>query len=143
MPETTKALLDEVHLLNDHVMDLSRRLTVGGKALRRLRAVTYTCVVLVIMCILTTAALIVISYKLADAQVVACENRNEQAKGHRNLWTYVIEVSKTNNPDSSYTREHYYEEMQQYINELYAARDCSNLDKNYPVPEPPQPPRAK
>lgn len=76
-------------------------------------------------------------------QVTNCQNANETRGGQRALWDFIVDVSVQSNPDATPAVQQFYTDLQVYIHDLFANRDCSNLDKEYVLPDPPRIPLPK
>ena len=69
---------------------------------------------------------------------VACENANESREGIRGPWQLLIQVSVARNENPTPAETKLYSDFSDYIDKLYASHDCSQLDKEYPIPNPPK-----
>lgn len=69
--------------------------------------------------------------------VTSCENSNESRESARNLWNFVADLSAAGNPDPSAEQAAFVADFREYINKVYAPRDCENLSRKYPAPTPP------
>lgn len=79
-------------------------------------------------------------YRTADANganaVTNCQNANESRAATLLLWNFVIDASEAN-PGNRPDQQVQVERIRSWIAQLYAPRDCSQLDKKYPIPPPP------
>lgn len=69
--------------------------------------------------------------------VTSCENANESREASRTLWNFVLDLSTAGNPDATPDEAGYIDEFRGWIDEVYKARDCSDLSRKYPIPPPP------
>jgi len=137
MPErllaATQALIEKVDELAAHV-DVSQR------QVRRTRLLTWLALVLTVVCVAgtaTTGVLIEQVHKANEAnahtQVITCRNANDQREQSLKLWTFVLSQSKAETHREAVAIKR----LQAWIAELYAPRDCADLDKPYHIPPPP------
>lgn len=70
--------------------------------------------------------------------VTNCENTNESRQAARALWGYVIDLSAVNNPDRTPREVRIIGGFRDYVNDVYQPRDCTDLSKKYPLPDPPE-----
>lgn len=70
--------------------------------------------------------------------VTSCENANETREASRTLWNFALDNAEANNPDAPPEVKRYLQEFRAYVDAVYAPRDCSDLSKKYPLPEPPE-----
>ena len=77
------------------------------------------------------------SWQNSKDLVTNCENANESRQAARALWGYVIDVSSVNNPDRTPREQRVLDGFRDYVNDVYAPRDCTDLSKKYPLPDPP------
>lgn len=75
--------------------------------------------------------------------VVACQNANSQRVANRILWEFVLNVSarqkRNQNPQARLINA----EFKAWIADLFAERDCTDLNRKYPIPPPPDIPGLK
>jgi predicted membrane protein len=73
-----------------------------------------------------------------DAQVRNCENANDTRAAQRELWEFILDVSASN-PDEPPTPEErdMMDAIRDWIEELFAPRDCTDLTRKYEIPDPP------
>lgn len=74
------------------------------------------------------------------AQVQACENANESRAAQLVLWNFVIDVSSVPDPGEKPPTEAEQaarEDIRDWLEELFAPRDCSDLTREYKIPDPP------
>lgn len=67
--------------------------------------------------------------------VTGCQNANESRAGQRLLWGFLLNI---NTADRTPEERAQAAAVVEWINELFAARDCSDLDRKYPLPDPPK-----
>lgn len=103
-----------------------------------LLAATAGLVALVIALVLVVVELRDIARATEDAQVTSCQNANKTREGQRYLWDTLIEQSAARNPDQTRAQRAYAREFQRFTNEIFAERDCSDLSREYDLPEPPR-----
>lgn len=76
-----------------------------------------------------------------ETQVQTCENGNEAREGHLLLWNFVIDLSASStDPDEeppTAAERAALEQIRDWLEELFAPRDCSDLTKEYELPPPP------
>lgn len=72
-----------------------------------------------------------------EAQVQSCESGNDLREQNRVLWHFILAASAANNPDQTPREKKLSGQMLTWVDQLYAGRDCSDLTKKYPIPEPP------
>lgn len=70
-----------------------------------------------------------------SALVTQCENGNESREAARTLWNFVADLSEAN--QTSPEKAAFLAEFRAWVNQVYAAHDCSDLDKKYELPPPP------
>jgi hypothetical protein len=75
------------------------------------------------------------SKETKQAQVISCHNANETRSRQTLLWDFVIDVSSA---DDGPRERAALAEIRIFIHDLFAQRDCSDLTKEYPAPEPPK-----
>lgn len=68
------------------------------------------------------------------AQVVNCQNANSTRGGQRLLWDFILDLSGADAGPAEATA---LSEIRTWIHDLFAARDCSDLDKKVETPAPP------
>jgi len=71
-----------------------------------------------------------------DALVINCKNANDTRAANRAIWGFWITLLLQQN-DVSPGQLRWANDYRDYINKAYAERDCNNLDKRYPLPDPP------
>ena len=75
------------------------------------------------------------------AQVVGCQNANEMRAAQLAVWDFVLGYELADGSDSQAPAE---TEMSKiilpYMHEIWKQRDCNDLDRPYPLPDPPTPP---
>lgn len=133
----TKDLTKEVH-------DLSGRFSAKEILHNRTRRLGYIAIFISLVAIV---GLILSGYLIyqnsQNAQVVAlnarinCENANDSRAANKKIWTLVVESSKSD-PNRTPRDVENSEAFQRYINKLYEPRDCNDLDRRYPIPDPPE-----
>lgn len=69
--------------------------------------------------------------------VTNCQNANESRAANRELWGFILDVSTAGDNNPSPREQAFAQEFRDYINAVFAARDCSDLGKKYPLPNPP------
>lgn len=74
-----------------------------------------------------------------EAAVVNCQNLNEQREKTRILWSFALQASGRPDPDDPDTPKEvkFRQEFGDWVNALYAERDCSDLNKKVELPPPP------
>lgn len=101
----------------------------------RLRTWLLAAVVLVLL------VLSVQVYRTAEANndnaVTNCQNANESRASTLLLWNFFIDASEANPSNQAPDQQVAVERIRSWIAQLYAPRDCSQLDKQYKVPPPP------
>lgn len=69
---------------------------------------------------------------------VSCANANETRKANRALWDFIFEVSISNQKVEPPPRQAKFQDrLLKWIHKIYRKHDCSDLDKKYPIPDPP------
>lgn len=68
---------------------------------------------------------------------INCENANDSREANRKIWTLVVQTS-SNDPNRTPQDIQRAQAFQDYINKLYAQRDCNDLDRRYTIPDPPK-----
>lgn len=74
-----------------------------------------------------------------QTQQVTCKATNDAREANRNLWTYIINVTEQSNADAPPAQKAQIEKLRDFVEQVFAARDCSNL--NAPRSIPLSPPR--
>lgn len=69
--------------------------------------------------------------------VTNCENANESRAAARALWGYIVDVSEAGNPDPTRRQKRTIANFREYVDRVYAPRDCTDLSKKYNLPQPP------
>ena len=140
------ALLAETRRLSGQVERLGDRLTVSQTQVQRTKGLTRWVLLLAMISLIGVFATGILLFQVRDAvdtneqnAITTCKNANETRKANAVLWNFVLDVSEKNNTGDETTTA-YLEAIRGWVNELYAPRDCNNLDKEYPIPEPPSPP---
>ena len=75
---------------------------------------------------------------LEEQAITSCVNANEVRLGQTALWDFIIDVSVASNPDAPPVVKQFYSDLRNYTHALFAQRDCSNLDEEVTLPEPPR-----
>jgi hypothetical protein len=65
--------------------------------------------------------------------VQGCENANETRAGQRLLWKTLFGLSQPAGPEEAKRMK----ALQDWIDALFAERDCTDLGREYPLPTPP------
>jgi hypothetical protein len=124
-----EALLAATEQLSLNVQTLSNNITVQAKQSSRLRKIALALAGVIVL-------LVGVGYYAVnenhDNQVTNCENANESRAASRLLWNYILTFASRNNPDNPDIAK-----IQVWVNELYKDRDCSDLDREYKTPAPP------
>ena len=102
-----------------------------------LLAATAGLVALVIALALVVVELRDVAQANKDAQVTSCENANKTREAQRYLWDTLIDQSAARNPDQTPEQRAYAREFQRFVHRIFAERDCSDLSREYDLPEPP------
>jgi len=132
-----EALTNAVTEITNQVKELSRKLTIDQRTVRRTRLLSRITVVLSALALISAVANIYLFTQIHTAQVQTCENGNDARAAQLNLWSFVLTASAASNPNQTPQQKKVAQQFQTYIVELFAPRDCSNLNKKYKTPEPP------
>jgi hypothetical protein len=68
------------------------------------------------------------------SQVVACQNANETRGDQIVIWDFILDVSAG---DDCPRARQILEDIRSYIHKVFRERDCTDLDKKYKTPVPP------
>lgn len=68
---------------------------------------------------------------------INCENANDSRKANRQIWTLVVDAS-SQDPNRTPNDVRNSQKFQAFIDKLYAPRDCNDLSRRYPIPNPPK-----
>lgn len=74
--------------------------------------------------------------QITDQQVTNCQNANETRKGQRQAWDFILDVSGGDG-DASPKELVVLQTIRNWLHDVFAERDCSQLDQEYEVPPPP------
>lgn len=137
-----RQLAVEAAELNQQVQRLSARLSVSHRQVQRMRWLTALTAALAVLAVVGGVVSIHLWNGLRDAardthavQVQNCRNGNESRAANYKLWAFVLNQSAAARPPEQ--REQI-ERIRAWVALLYAPRDCSNLAKKYPLPDPPK-----
>lgn len=147
MSDDRSALLQATRELAHKVDDLSHRLTakeILHKRTLRLTVATFALAVLssigVGVSLYAVNGLNHVTTLNEKNAIIACKNANDSREANRILWLTILDASRNDpSPDEPRTAEdeRISREFEVWINKLYAPRDCYNLSKRYPLPDPP------
>jgi hypothetical protein len=71
---------------------------------------------------------------IEHSQIVSCQNANDTRAGQRAAWDFVIDVSAADGPPGEVAA---LEKMRTWFHDVFANRDCADLETRYEVPVPP------
>lgn len=136
-PGWTKALLEATNGLSANVLALTERLDTSRKMARRTRILALAVAALVLVFGATgwaqwERATDAIEETQANA-VQNCENANQARAANLQLWTYILSLASADSPKETQQIA----DLKAWITVLYAQRDCSDLDREYPIPPAP------
>lgn len=144
MIDITKELIASNKDLKKEIEDLSGRLSAKEILNRRTRMLTFASIGLAALCFIGMCAsgyLVLANFKNIEINnqnaKINCENANSTREANRKIWTLVVQAAN-NNPQRTPKDIKNTEAFQDYINKLYMPRDCNDLDRRYPVPDPPE-----
>lgn len=133
-------MINAVNNLSERVETLTRELTVSKQQARRTRILSIAVIVMILggMIIGWDYARRISANVEAnrDTQVQQCENANSVRQSNVLLWEQIIGLSigdETGGPAEVAALL----ALQEWIGVLYRDRDCTDLDKVYKVPPPP------
>lgn len=69
--------------------------------------------------------------------VTNCLNANESREASRALWNFVLDSIVAGNPPTTPEEAAFVTDFRAYVGKVYAARDCNDLSRKYPLPPPP------
>lgn len=137
-------LTRETSALRKQVEALANRLHVSQQQVHRTRILTRAVLAIaagsLVLAVITGINVYQTMNAVEDTEenaVTACENANESRDAQRILWSTIIAQSAASNPDRSPDELEFIEEFQAWVDELFEHRDCTDLSREYPVPEPP------
>lgn len=144
MDEKPERSLSEIAAdLSQRVDALGRRLKVSQRQVVRMRYLTVITGLLAVASTIGAIYSYQISQRVEDTAtanqenaVIACRNANELREANLNLWTFVLQASAAD-PEQTPAEKRLAEEFRDWINVLYAPRDCSDLSRHYDLPPPP------
>lgn len=73
-----------------------------------------------------------------DNAVTSCQNANDSREAQRTLWAFVLQASAANNKDKTPEQRETAKKFGEWVDKLFADRDCTDLSKRYPLPPPPK-----
>lgn len=122
---------------------LSHHLDLSQRQVRRMRVLTWLTAALAVLAVLGAVVSAYLWAQVNDVveqneanAVQACRNANDSRAASAGLWGFVIDVSLADGGESP-QEQRLLEQLRTYVNEVYEPRDCSELDRKYPVPDPP------
>jgi cell division protein FtsB len=129
--------------LAERVDTLGHHLDVSQRQVRRMRWLTALTAVLAVLAVVG-AIFSAYLYQEVDEvveqnttnAVQACRNGNESRAASAALWGFIIDLSLADGGESPDQRVAL-EQLRTWITQLFAPRDCSDLSRKYPLPEPP------
>lgn len=144
MTQSNNDLLEATKELKQEVHDLSGRLSAKEILHKRTRMLTLLAIAIASLCLIglgISGYLIHENVQNAGVNLqnakINCENANSSREANRKIWTLVVNAS-ANDPNRTPQDIQNAQAFQHYINVLYQPRDCNDLDRRYPVPDPPE-----
>lgn len=134
-------LLTATRALSESVVALRRHVQLSQRTTRRLTVVTVLVTVLALFALGGVIVSVNLYGKLQANAKTNCENNNESRLANQVLWTKVIDLSRVGD-DMSEPETEILDTYQEWIDRLYAPRDCDDLSREYPIPPPPTIPAA-
>lgn len=141
-PEVTE-LTDAVALLSRRVQRLGEQLSVSRRQAVRMRVLSGVTAFLTVLSLLGVLTSIMLwrgvretAHDTEAAQVQTCRNNNDARAANNRLWTFILDVSEASNPIRP-EQKRQIDQLRTWVNALYAPRDCSDLNRSYPIPDPP------
>lgn len=139
--ESRDELVEATRALAGKVEDLSNRVTISHRQTQRNRLLTRMALVVTVVCL---AAIVVTGVLIGQvhqatvsnkaAQVTTCLSANESRAANLKLWTFLIGQSTA----ETHQEQVALDLLETWIGKLYAPHDCSDLNKPFHVPPPPQ-----
>lgn len=137
---------DDLVALREDVVALSNNVKRNTEALNRsqtqqvatrrlARRANYNTTIALFAAFTSLVTSMVLAYVLKTQQEIVvqnCENGNGTRQVQRDLWNGLLDNPAKRNQTE--VEEHNGEVFREYINEAFAARDCSDLDKEYRAP---------
>lgn len=75
--------------------------------------------------------------KVSTSAVVSCQNANETREANLALWNFVIDLSVAGQKKTDEKTIKYLQDIRAWVGKVYQDHDCNDLDKKYPIPDPP------
>ena len=142
--ENPEGLLATTRQLVRQVETLDRHLRVHEGQARRTRFLTIVASILAVLSLAGATMSVSLYRQVHEAEqanqhnaVTGCENANESRKANLALWEFVLSASAANNPNPTPREKKLRKNFQSWVENLFAAHDCSDLSRQYPVPPPP------
>lgn len=132
-------LLGAVNQLSERVFDLTEKLTLNQMHARRTRRIS---IAVFLVFVLVVGGGFINSGRIQtavdtnkDTQVQQCENANSVREANTILWSTVLGFSADGEQTPEMTQAT--AALLDWINVLYQPRDCTDLDRVYEAPPPP------
>lgn len=143
--ENPEGLLAATRALLRKVEDLDAHLKVHETQARRTRYLTIMASALAVISLIGVVVMTAVYRQVQDAvdqnqrnAVTACENSNESRKANLSLWQFVLSASAANNPNPTPREKRLRADFRDWVAQLFAPRDCSDLSQKVEIPPPPQ-----
>lgn len=138
-----RQLAAEAATLNEELHRLTERLNLSQQQVRRMRWLTVLTAALAVLAIVGGVVSIQLWHNVHEAahatqlaQVQNCRNNNEAREANLKLWGFILDASEQA-PGRTAQQRAQIKRLRAWVALLYAPRDCKDLTKTYPIPDPP------
>ena len=138
MPQTNSELVEATKELNQHVVDLSGRLSAKELLAKRTRMLTRIAIVIAVISVIGGCISGFAIYKNAKNAEITCMNANQTREAQAAIWGFVYAANE-NDPDVTKDEQDMVDRLRAYTDKVFAQRDCKDLGKHYELPPPPIP----
>lgn len=129
--------------LTKRVNTLTHHLDLSQRQVQRMRVLSWVTAFLAVASVVGVLASAYLWHEVRETgeanttnAVQSCRNANETREAQVRLWSFVIDVSLAGGEETPAQRAQL-EQLRTWIHQLFAARDCSDLSKEYVPPSPP------
>lgn len=124
--------------LTKQVKDLKDRLSAKEILHKRILRLGVVAVFISMISILGLCLSGYVLYQNSNNARINCLNANESRKFNLQLWTFII-VSEMHDNQNTIKETEMIEKLPPYLDAAWRPRDCNDLSKRYPIPDPPLP----
>lgn len=140
MAEQSSSIANILKTLNDNTERLGNEVSHLSDAVLQSKVFSRALAVLIVLNFALSAVTgyaVVKTNNTEDVLRTNCMNANEVREATRNVWDFILgyELADPNNNPAETTMS---EMILPYIHKAWADRDCNDLDRKYPLPDPPK-----